>query len=494
MKIMSWKKFSLLKKFSITLIVMIIIPVIYIFMARMFVEERDCSREYNDFNSLFKEVETDTTSSNQPNVVFILSDDQAWNHYSFLRHPHIKTPNIDKLASESLTFTRGYVSAPLCSPSLASIITGLHPHKNGITGNDPKVEDGGFRADLVEMRLSDSYLQAREKAFSKYLKRFYAHPNIIRTLDSLGYVSFQSGKWWLGSAKDGGFDEGMTTGSWECYGRHGDEGLKIGREGMKPVFDFLDAASQSENSFFLWYAPFMPHWPHTPPEKLLEKYMKIAPSKEQAKYWAMCEWFDETVGQLLDHLEKRNLSENTIIVYVADNGWIQDTGWSLKSLTPAASYAPKSKRSPYEGGVRTPIIIKWPKRIKPYLNKQTFVSAVDIVPTILDLVGLEKPMDMEGISLVDSLQLHQRDYIFSADYAHDMGDFNDATTSLESRTVFQNPWKLIVPHEPNSPEGQIELFNVVTDEKEEENVASGNPEVVDRLKRALEEWWEVETQ
>ncbi len=491
---MQWKSFSIRKKIVIGFLLLLVSPVAYIFIARLFVEARDCSRDNYDFVTIFKEKQKsilDSLNTSNPNVIFILSDDQAWNHYSFYDHPYIKTPNLDKLAKESLVFSRGYVTAPLCSPSIASIITGLHPHEHGITGNDPVFEYDGLRADLVEMRLSDSYLQAREQAYAPYLDRFYSKPNIVSILDSMGYVSFQSGKWWLGSAVRGNFDEGMTVGSWECYGRHGDEGLKIGREGMCPIYDFLDTASQYKNTpFFLWYAPFMPHWPHTPPEDLLDNYLEIAPSKAQAKYWAMVEWFDQTIGQLLDYLEDKNLAENTIIVYVADNGWIQDSKWTIKSLTPAANYAPRSKRSPYEGGIRTPIMLKWPKGISPNHDNSSLVSTVDIVPTILDLLNLEQPIGITGISLVDHIQLQKRDAVFSADYKHDMEDFNDPKKSLESKTVIKKPWKLIVPNPANSPEMKTELYNIIEDETEQINLASQHPEIVTELSKLLEEWWD----
>ena len=106
--------------------------------------------------------------------------------------------------------------------------------------------------------------------------------------------------------------------------RHGDDGLKIGRETMQPMYDFVDQAVADKKPFFLWYAPLLPHTPHTPPERLLAKYRGKTPSEHVAKYWAMVEWFDETCGELLKFLDDRKLAENTIVVYVTDNGWIQD--------------------------------------------------------------------------------------------------------------------------------------------------------------------------
>src|SRR4030095_9560260 len=165
-----------------------------------------------------------------------------------------------------------------------------------------------------------------------------------RVLAAQGYLSFQTGKWWQGHFKSGGFTHGMSLGDEDHGGRHGDLGLRIGREGTQPTFDFIAMAQVEKKPFLVWYAPMLPHQPHTAPERIIEKYKSAAPSLHVARYWANVEWFDETCGQLLDFLNKQGLAENTIVAYVTDNGWIQDPT--------AAKYAPKSKQSPYDGGLR----------------------------------------------------------------------------------------------------------------------------------------------
>ena len=126
-----------------------------------------------------------------------------------------------------------------------------------------------------------------------------------RLLAAKGYLSHQSGKWWHGGFADGGFTHGMTHGDPARGGRHGDAGLEIGRKGLKPIRDFLNVAESKGKPFFLWYAPFLPHRPHNPPERLLKKYRDQTDSIHVAKYWAMCEWFDESCGQLLDLLAEK---------------------------------------------------------------------------------------------------------------------------------------------------------------------------------------------
>ncbi len=241
------------------------------------------------------------SESQPPNVVMIISDDQAWTDFGFMGHEVIKTPHLDRLAAASATFPRGYVPNSLCRPSLATMLTGLYPHQHKIPGNDPR-----GAVDRREML--------------RHVHRLNTLPKLLK---EKGYVSFQSGKWWEGDpVKDGGFSAGMTHGDPSKGGRHGDLGLKIGRQGMQPIFDFIDQAG--DKPFFVWYAPIMPHSPHTPPKRLLDKYSAPGKSEHVAKYHAMCEWFDETCGQLLGYLDQKNLAENTLVVFVTDNGWIQD--------------------------------------------------------------------------------------------------------------------------------------------------------------------------
>ncbi|MGK0188993.1 MAG: arylsulfatase A-like enzyme [Verrucomicrobiales bacterium] len=422
-----------------------------------------------------------TASARSPNVVLILSDDQTWNDYSFMGHPHIETPHIDKLAAQSATFTRGYVPISLCCPSLASIITGLYPHQHKITGNEPPRPEGvkgnpyatseSFRADVESMiSLIDDV------------------PTLPRILGKeKNYSSFQSGKWWQGNYRRGGFTEGMTRGFPEPGGRHGDDGLKIGREGMQPVFDFIDKAG--DDPFLLWYAPFLPHTPHNPPKRLLEKYQSKTDSESIARYWAMCEWFDETCGALLGHLDDRNLAEDTIVVYVTDNGWIQDPK--------AGHYDLKSKRSQYDGGIRTPIMVRWTGKVQPE-TITTPVSSIDIAPTVLKACGLAVPQEMSGIDLLDRSAVEGRKAIFGDCHLHNAVDVQTPAKNLTYRWCIYEGWKLILPNKKNvttlaargaSGLGQVELFRIEEDPWEENNLAQENPEIVQQLQGYINAWW-----
>jgi arylsulfatase A-like enzyme len=397
-------------------------------------------------------------AAEKPNILMLISDDQAWTDYGFMGHPHIQTPHLDKLAAESLTFTRGYVPNSLCRPSLASMITGLYPHEHGIVGNDPRPKTTENRAAMI--------------------KNIESHDTLPRLLGKQGYLSLQTGKWWEGAPSQGGFTHGMTRGFPQRGGRHGDDGLKIGRTGLKPVTDFLDEAKKQDKPFFIWYAPFLPHTPHTPPARLLEKYKDKAPSISIAKYWAMCDWFDETCGQMLKILNDRKLSENTIVLYVCDNGWINE----LKK----SRYAPRSKRSQYDGGLRTPIMVRWPGKVKPKMDKTTLVNSIDLAPTALAGVGLNAPKAMTGVNLLDAETLAKRKQIFGEVFAHDVLDIHKPAASLNWRWVIEGQYKLIVPKKSGTA---VELFDVVADPFEKKNLATEQADRVKAMTATLDAWW-----
>jgi arylsulfatase A-like enzyme len=390
-----------------------------------------------------------------PNVVMIVSDDQAWNDYGFMEHPTIQTPHLDRLASQSLLYTRGYVPSSLCRPSLMTMLTGLYPHQHLVTGNDPP--KGTPREAM--------------------LKSVRQLPTLPKILARHGYQCLQTGKWWEGSYQDGGFTHGMTHGDPKRRGRHGDEGLTIGRQGLKPIFEFIEQAD--DRPFFVWYAPILPHSPHTPPEKLLQKYRDRTESLHVARYYAMCEFFDQTVGELLAYLDAQKLSEETLVVYVTDNGWIQDPD--------SPQFAPRSKRSPYDGGLRTPILFRWPGKIASKRDEQTLASSIDLVPSILAACGLTSDSTLPGVNLLqpESAPVAQRDILYGEIFEHDVTDLERPAASLLFRWCVTDEWKLIVPQASAGPE----LYAIGTDPWEKKNLAAEKPEIVQQLRTRLDAWW-----
>ncbi len=422
------------------------------------------------------------SAAERPNIVMIISDDQAWTDYGFLGHPQIRTPHLDRLARESVVFERGYVPTALCRPSLMSMITGRYAHQHGVTGNDP----------------SPKYAQPDSKAYQAQRAELIANIDRFDTVPELlgaeGYVSHQSGKWWEGSFRRGGFTAGMTRGFPQPGGRHGDDGLTIGRQGMQPVTDFLDQAVEGQKPFFLWYAPFLPHSPHNPPQRLLAYYESLGLPATVAKYYAMCEWFDETCGQLIEHLEARGVRDNTLIVYVTDNGWIQSPDKN--------GYAPRSKQTPYEGGVRTPIMFSWPARLKP-AERPELVTSLDLAPTMLAAAGAKIPADLPGLNLLPEMEHGEpieRDTIFGEGFAHDIADIHNPEASLLYRWCIQGRWKLLLTYDGEvnryasshpREEQRPQLFDLLADPHEETNLAGENPEIVEKLAAAIDRWYPV---
>ena len=404
----------------------------------------------------------------RPNVVLIISDDHAWNDYSFMGHPHIRTPHLDRLATESVTFRRGYVPSSLCRASLMTIFTGLYPHQHRITSNDPPLVRG---LNQKQSNAAPEFL-AQRVAMSKFVQQV---PTLARLLQQQGYNSLQTGKWWEGSWQNGGFTHGMSAGQ-----RHGDAGLDIGRKTMQPVTDFIDESLRAEKPFLVWYAPMLPHSPHNPPERLLQKYQSLAPTEAIAKYWACVDWFDETCGELLKSLDDRKLRDNTIVLYVADNGWLQD---------PAADrYAERSKQSPYEGGIRTPIMVRWPGKVAPRMSDE-LAQSMDLLPTILDAVGASRPANLPGINLLDASQTAARSTLFGECFTHNAVDIETPAKSLKFRWIIEGQTKLIVPEGSNVPDGKVELFDLASDPWEKQDLSASRSADVQRLTQRLDQWW-----
>jgi len=409
------------------------------------------------------------TPANRPNILLIISDDHAWTDYSFLGHPHIQTPNLDRLAREGVTFSRGYVPASLCCPSLASIITGRYPHQHQITSNDPPKPAALTPAEFYR---SAAFTEGRA-VMNRHLE---ALPTLPRVLRDAGYLSLQTGKWWQGHYRHGGFTHGMTQG-----GRHGDDGLDIGRKTMQPIFDFIATAQAQLKPFFIWYAPLMPHDPHTPPERLLRKYTARSPSLHVARYWAMVEWFDETVGELLRHLDQRDLAQDTLVLYLADNGWIQSPD--------NPRYAPKSKQSPYDGGLRTPIIMRWPGQVRPRQSRNLAMS-IDLMPTLRAILALPPDPSLPGINLLDPKALKARKAIFGECFTHNAVDLFRPAANLRWRWMIAGDWKLIVPDPANEPRAAVELYHLGRDSHENFNLAPQQAARVARLRAQLNAWWD----
>lgn len=420
-------------------------------------------------------------ASEPPNIVLIISDDQAWTDYSFMGHPHIRTPHLDRLAEGGVLFPRGYVPTALCRPSLLTLATGHYAHRHGITGNDPSPRHADPDSDLFRQRRTRlvSYIDALE--------------TLPELLSERGYLSLQTGKWWEGDFQRGGFTHGMSAGFPEAGGRHGDRGLQIGRDGMGPVVRFVNDAVAADRPFLVWFAPMLPHTPHNPPAQFAIESDEDLPAFV-SRYYAMCQWFDETCGQLVQVIEDAGVIDNTLFVFVTDNGWIQKPD--------GPRYALRSKQTPFEGGVRTPIIFSWPGRL-PASRRSELVSSIDLVPTMLGAVGARIPDQLPGRNLWPALTSGDpldRETLFGEAFAHDIADIEDPQASLLFRWCIENNWKLILTYDGEvnryaathpRTDRRPQLYDLSLDPHEENNVAARHPEVVRRLAARIADWYPV---
>ena len=407
-------------------------------------------------------------ASPPPNIILIISDDQGFGDYGFMGHPHVRTPNLDRLAAQSLLYTRGYVM-PVCSPSLACLLTGKMPHQNGITGND----------------LSKAQLAARPKGTERapLVERLTANETLLpKALANAGYRTLQTGKLWNVVYQDVGFTHGMT----DKTGRHGGDGLDIGRKTMQPIYDFIEQSQAEKKPFFVWYAPMMPHDPHTPPTQFLEHYQGKGLSPKAEKYYGMVEWFDQTCGELDNYLQSHHLAENTVILYLTDNGWDADRGYQ----------GDRAKLSPYELGIRTPMFVRWPGKVAPRRDDETLASILDFVPTILKASGAKDTASLPGLDLLDQKAMSERKTVHVEAYTHDIEDLNDPAKSLLA-TVTINGWsKLITPtglkDEKRAFAGvpaQPALFDLQKDPLEKNDLSQQRPEEVKRLQALQDAVW-----
>ena len=409
-----------------------------------------------------------SAQTERPNIILIISDDQSFNHYSFMGNETAKTPNIDRIASEGLLYTRGYVM-PVCSPSLACLLTGKLPSQHGITGNDlsgSAPQSTGNKSDrkpLMDRLLGNSLM-------------------LPKVLSDSGYLTFQTGKLWNATYKDVGFTHGMTG----KQGRHGGDGLTIGREGMQPIYDFIETSTKEKKPFFIWHAPLMPHDPHTPPKDILAKYQGKSLTPAAEKFFAMVEWFDNTCGELDDYLTKNDLKKNTVILYLADNGWNAEAGYN----------GGRAKMTPYEGGIRTPMFVRWPEKVKPLRDDETLAHIIDFPTTILKIAGVEIPKDLTGINLIDHKAMTERKSIFVESYCHDIANLDKPSESLYARVVIDGFSKLIIPGtaKPTKPfhtiPTEIELYDLKSDPFEKTNLAKDRPDEVKRLIAIQDAEWD----
>lgn len=445
-----------------------------------------------------------------PNVVMIISDDQTYTDFGFMGNRRVHTPHLDRLARSSARYTQGYVPSSVCRPSLATLLTGLYPHQHGVHFNHPPP---GFaqltRSPQIDKPAFDAF-RARGAALIAQL------PTLPRLLARNGYRSLQTGKYWEGHWRNAGFTTGMTTAepSGGKYGDkqlaggdvvahgNGDHGLTIGRETMQPIEDFLDASGN--DPFFIWYAPFLPHTPHDSPPRFYELYDSADDVAEhELPYFAAIAQFDETVGQLVQSIEQRGLAQQTLFVFVVDNGWQPDAD-RFVAARDEWDHTKRSKRAPFDFGLRTPILLRWDGHTKAATHTAP-VSSVDLVPTIcaaagIDCADLALPGENLWPSATGHAELAADRAVFGEIYPGDASVLGDPAEDLAYRWVRKGRHKLIIPHNHggkpawNGYLASPALYDVVSDPGESRNLID-EPDMagkVAELRAALDRWWDGE--
>lgn len=449
----------------------------------------------NSINStkLFANENTDK----KPNIVFILVDDLGWIDTACYGSKYYETPNIDKLAAEGMRFTDAYAACAVCSPTRAAVMTGRYPARLGVT-------------DWIRSRFQGGKIPENKKNPTEYVggknNKLLCPPNalwmeldeitIAEALKPAGYTSCHIGKWHLGADSwypdrqgfdfnIGGCDYGQPPNYFDPYFRKGQGAiptLEPRHKGEYLTDREADEAvkfihNHKDNAFFLYMAHYAVHTPIQARKELIEKYEAKPPTNQKnPTYAAMIESVDDAVGRICSTLDELNLAENTIIFFTSDNGGL---------LGPTNNAPLRSgKGFPYEGGIREPLIVRWPKVIKPGTISHEPVTSVDYFPTICHAVGVPLPndRDIDGVSLLDHLKsngtLELNRHALYWHFPHYRGKV------VPYSIIRDGEWKLIKRYEGRP----FELFNLKSDISEKNDLSEIYPTKTRQLDAKLRRW------
>lgn len=430
----------------------------------------------------------------KPNIVFIMADDLGLtdiNSFDPLKRTFYETPNIDRLAAEGMKFLNAYTNAANCSPTRAALVSGqYYPHQ-------PIYHVGDSGPGAMIPAENAHALPTEKITEAKMLRQGGYHTALI-------------GKWHVGDPPSygpeqqgydhniGGYGAG-NPGSWEggYFKPNNNPHIADAREG-EYLTDYLTRKAiayiddHRGGPFYLNLSYYTPHSPFQAPEELVEKYDRKEGDRghSHATYAAMIETLDRNVGKILDALEKWDLTRNTVVIFYSDNGGRGGYGFLGHGEANITDNAPLKggKGTFYEGGIRVPLIIRWPGVVAPGSTSREPVISVDFYPTYLELAGLDTPRNypLDGLSLVPLLEDPEaslkRDHL----YWHFPGYPNNAWRTTPVSVIRSGPWKLLKFYETSD----LQLYNLQEDIGEEHDLADSRPQQRDKLKRQLEEWLE----
>ena len=424
----------------------------------------------------------------RPNIILIIGDDHGYPYSGFMGSDDVITPNMDTLANSGVLFTNGYVPENHCRPALQSLVTGMLPVDYKKNKDLIRIIQ---RQETSYQSMDSSSKKIWEQDFDYHaLKYFETMPG---KLQERGYKSFQAGKWWEYHYEYGGFTDGMTKG-WTRKKRDGrnwfeqfmgGEGTDIGRKTNQPVFNFIQKNKHS--LFFIWYAPQLPHYPFDAPQKYREIYLNKGYTKSAIEYYANCTWFDDALGGLLRFLQSNDLYDNTLFIYVNDNGWEQEPHQEFIN-DPMRSHngGDKGKLSVFDSSFRTPIIFSWKNKIKSGIRKSDLIHSTDIPATILDYAGLQVPENYHGISyrsIIENKSHGKRSRIIGKSKKI-RDEIDPMGRDVDAFWVRENEWF----YKLNVTDNTEALFDVNTDPFCYNDLKKENLEVSSRLKNEILEW------
>ena len=449
-----------------------------------------------------KRLDRRPNAARKPNVVFILADDLGWSDTTLYGTTKFyRTPHIQRLADRGITFTRAYSASPLCSPTRASILTGLAPARHGITTPGCHTPTVRLQAAMKAKAGTDQKSIQPESV----TRLDPAHTTIAETLKSAGYATGHFGKWHLGaepySPLQHGFDvdvphwhgpgpAGSYVAPWKFPDFDHDPSVpdqhiedRMAQEAVQFIRDHRG------EPFFLNYWMFSVHAPFDAKQTRIDKYGELVdPDDEQRcpTYAAMIESMDDAVGTLMDELDRLGIADETIIIFASDNG---GNMYNLVDGERPTSNRPLrgGKATMYEGGVRTPAIIVWPGHVEPASRSDAIVQSMDYFPTLLDMLGIEPDDEQgfDGVSLLPALKGDDldRDGIFTY-FPHNPPVPDWIPPSI---SVHQGDWKLIrIFHGGDDGGHRYKLFNLRDDLGEQNEMSARCPDQVRELDALIE--------
>jgi arylsulfatase A len=404
--------------------------------------------------------------STQPNIVLIMADDMGYNDLSCYGSPSIKTPHIDRLASSGFMLTDYHSNGVVCSPTRASLLTGLYPQEAGVEGvvTAKSHRERGMATDQFTL--------------AEFLK-------------NAGYATAIFGKWHLGyqpefGPNEQGFDQftGFVSGNVDYISHIDQEGYEDWWNNKNlykekgyltdlitdKAIEYLEEQGNGK-PFFLYLAHGAPHSPYQGPSDKADRTVggnfPIQGSREdkEAAYIEMVESLDKNVGKVMDYLEKKKLTENTLVIFCSDNGGTQNVG----SNAPFRGF----KGQLYEGGHRVPAIVYWKNKIPPGVSDELVLS-MDLFPTIASLMDLEVPPDLSGKNLAG---------IFDGTMPDNMEEERTVFWRFRNQgAVRKGNWKLLKSN------GESFLYNLACDIGESKDIKEEYPKIFQELNKAYEEW------